>query len=436
MKVPPGPKGLSIIGNLEDYEEDRLGFLSRCAKEYGDVAAYSDKIYVISRPDLVERVLTNTNREFLVSLNLFRQDVGDDVTSAMPTTRHLIGQGLHKSAILSYAAQLVHLTEDVLRTWHVGDTIDIQQEMESLTARVTAEYCFGPDGKQIPALTKALLDTLVPIASSPFVFPSWFPSPSLIRAHRASRRLNQEIQAILDNRRRQQSYGCDMLATLLHAADADGQVSTNEIVNAIFPVLIASLRVPAAALSWAWYLLARNPNAEKRMHEEIDSVLRDQSPRAADIERLRYVASVAKEALRLYPPTWLLDRKVIVDCELGGYPLVKGQRLVFSPFIMHRDPRYFDSPEEFVPERWLDEARVERLPKYAYLPFGGGPRGCIGSGMAMTEIVLVLATIARQFRFQLIDGKSVTMNSRNTLIPNNLIMRLMAREAGQQRAAP
>lgn len=420
MVVPPGPRGLRLIGNIEAYEEDRLQFLTNCARDYGDIVAVSENIYSVNRPDLIEQILGNTDHAFVVSQNLFRREVADAFQNEVVGIRGLMVRGLHRSAVLAFVPRMVCLTEQATRGWSPGQQVDLQADMELLTARLSAFYCFEVDGLNVPRLARNLLDALVPISSSPFIFPSWFPKPTVIHARRAFRDLEREIRRIITVRRQESGSRSDLLSSLMKPGRDDVPPTEAEIVQTVLPILVASLRVPAAAISWTCWLLARHPSSEELVRSEVGRVVGNRRLEPPDIDRLEYLHAVVKEALRLYPPTWLFDRKVIKDTLLDGYPLRRGQRLVFSPFVVHRDPRYYGDAESFKPERWLDDQWTKTLPKYAYFPFGGGPRACVGAGLATTEIITVLATMLRVVRLRLPDETRIVPDSRNTLVPKGL----------------
>jgi cytochrome P450 len=194
---------------------------------------------------------------------------------------------------------------------------------------------------------------------------------------------------------------------LLDAQDEDGsQMTDQQLRDEVMTLFLAGHETTALALSWTWYLLSQYPDVEAKLMAELESVLSGRTPRVEDLPQMIYAEAIVKESLRLYPPAWAFGRQVIQDCEIAGYPVAKGRQLYFFPWVMHRDPRYFDQPEEFRPERWADE-RIKQLPKYAYFPFSGGPRVCIGNAFAMMEAVLVLATVAQRYRLKLAQGQIV-----------------------------
>lgn len=418
VKRPPGPTGLPYIGNLEAYEEDRLAFLALCARDYGDVAAYDDTVFVVSRADLVERILTRTNREYAISQDLFRRELKDIDIPSTTAVRRAMAIALRGSSVLRYAPRVVTMADSLASGWSARGTVCPEAELEWLTGRAMADYCFGADGERIPDLTRTLLDALVPISSSPFVFPTWLPTPRTLRAQLALGRLRWELNRIINSRRASGEPGNDALGALLSdASERDAPI--RRIRAALVPVLVASLRVPAAALSWAMYLLALNEATQNLVRAEADRVLTGAGTSSELAERLPYTSSVVREVLRLYPPTWLSDRRVILEDELDGFRVQPGYRIVFSPYVIHRDPRYYRDPECFRPERWTT-GETRNLPDGAYVPFGAGPRGCIGPHFALMEITVALATIVRRLRIRLDPGSVVTPDVKNTMVPAGL----------------
>ncbi|HEY0730417.1 MAG TPA: cytochrome P450, partial [Pyrinomonadaceae bacterium] len=199
----------------------------------------------------------------------------------------------------------------------------------------------------------------------------------------------------------------DLLSMLLQAQDDDGShMSDQQLRDEVMTLFLAGHETTALALSWSWYLLAKHPEAERKFHEELDEVLDGRLPDVSDMARLKYTEMIAKEAMRLYPPAYAVGREAVEDTELGGYAVPRGTQLFAFQWVTHRDPRFFERPDAFEPERWASEA-VEKMPKYAYFPFGGGPRQCIGNYFAMMEIVLLLATIGQRFRFSLDERHQV-----------------------------
>lgn len=243
------------------------------------------------------------------------------------------------------------------------------------------------------------------------------PVPAMIRVKRAVRELDEIVDRIIRQRRAGGEDTGDLLSMLMAARDEDGSGMTDrQLRDEILTFLLAGHETTAVSLSWTWYLLSQHPEVEQKLREELTQVLGGRAPRLEDLPRLPYTDKVVKESMRLYPPAWSLARTVTKEVELGGYRLPVGANVVMSQWILHRDPRFFEQPEQFNPGRWTAEA-AQRLPRFAYFPFGGGPRLCIGASFAMMEANLLLAAIAQRFQLRLAPGHSVAALPSITLRP-------------------
>jgi cytochrome P450 len=324
----------------------------------------------------------------------------------------------------------------VVATWRDGERRDIHQEMTEVTLRIAARTLFGTE----LAEDVALLRGTNAIATDHFrsrlfslmiLVPDGFPTPGNLRYARAVRDIRGLVRRIIDERRAAGAETDDLLGLLLSARDEAGRgMSDRQLRDEAVTLLLAGHDTTALTLTWAWMLLANHPEAEARLHRELDAVLgdRDHPPTPDDVPRLSYAGQIVAETLRLYPSAWMIGREAVTDTQIGGQRVAKGLTILISPWVMHRDPRFFDQPQEFRPERWAN-GLAERLPRYAYLPFGGGQRVCIGSGFAQLEAVLLLATIARRFRLALAEpGRVVELLPVVTLRPKGgLPMLLRAR---------
>ena len=222
---------------------------------------------------------------------------------------------------------------------------------------------------------------------------------------------------------------------LLHAQDEEGDgagMTDEQLRDEAMTIFLAGHETTANALTWTWYLLSQNPEAEARLHAELDKVLGGRPPTAEDMPRLVYTEMVLSESMRLYPPAWILGRRALKDYEVGGYRLPAGSLVLLSQYVTHRDPRFYPDPERFEPERWTPEAKAAR-PQFAYFPFGGGPRRCIGEGFAWAEGVLVLAALAQRWRPRLVPGHPVEMQAAITLRPKHGMLMTLGRrgDSGQ-----
>ncbi|PYS76083.1 MAG: cytochrome P450, partial [Acidobacteria bacterium] len=235
--------------------------------------------------------------------------------------------------------------------------------------------------------------------------------------NRAVREIDRVVYHIIAGRRASGEDTGDLLSMLLRAQDEDGtQMTDRQLRDEVMTLFIAGHETTALTLTWAWYLLAQNPEAEKKLHAELEEVLGGRAPSVDDLPRLRYCEWVVKESMRLYPPAWGVGREAVRDCEVGGYRIPEGMQIFTFQWVVQRDARWYDEPESFRPERWREEV-ASRLPKFAYFPFGGGPRQCIGNSFATMEAVLVLSTIARRFRLRLADSHAVELLPAMSLRP-------------------
>jgi cytochrome P450 len=249
--------------------------------------------------------------------------------------------------------------------------------------------------------------------------PSWLPTLRNIRAALATRRLDKIMYRIIGQRRIAGRDAGDLLSMLLHAQDEDGSRMTDrQLRDEVITLFLAGHETTALTLSWTWWLLAQHPQTEAKVHVELDAVLGGRTPTLEDLPKLRYLDRVITESMRLYPPAWGMARLAIEDAEIGGYKIRKGCGVSLSQWVVHRDPRWYESPEEFRPERWEGDL-LKRLPRFAYFPFGGGPRQCIGNSFALMEAALILATIAQKFRLRLVPGHTVAPLASITLRPRH-----------------
>jgi cytochrome P450 len=288
--------------------------------------------------------------------------------------------------------------------WRDGQTVDMHEEMMRLTLSLVAKTLFDAEveeeGDEIGKALAELID-LFPLLMNPLApLAAKLPLPSTLRFRRAIGRLDRTIYSIIAARRADPGDKGDLLSMLLLAQDEEGdggRMSDVQLRDEAMTIFLAGHETTANALSWAWFLLARHPRVAEEMERSIDEVLGDRLPTAADYPRLQFVEMVIAESMRLYPPAWAMSRLAMEDVEIGGWLVPKGTVAFVSPAVMHRDPRYWDEPDRFDPRRFTPEAKAAR-PKFAYFPFGAGPRICIGEGFAWMEAVLILTTLAQGWR--------------------------------------
>ncbi|MGA8222349.1 MAG: cytochrome P450 [Candidatus Acidiferrales bacterium] len=443
-RVPPGPRGLPIVGVSFELLRNFLGLLRHVAREYGDIVRIpvlkGDRI-LLNHPDLIEQLLVIQQTKFFKS------------TVSKEATERLLGQGLlisegdfwrrqrrlaqpafHRARISEYAATMVEIAQAHTHEWRSGDVRDMTHEMTSTTLDIAVRTLFGTtlpgEAEQVGRAMTFLMRYSLGRARSPVAIPATWPTAKNRRANREYEFLDSLVYRIISERQTQGNsvHHTDLLALLMSAMDEDGtQMTPRQLRDETMTLFLAGHETTALTLSWTWYLLSENPAAESRLHEELSGVLGGRPPEAADLERLPYLQAVVNEVLRLYPPAYILARTSVAPCSIGGYDFPVGSTFLVSQYVMHRDSRFYDDPDAFRPERWLD-GLAARLPAGAYFPFGDGPRRCIGQGFALLESALVIATIAQKFRFRLVPGHPVIPEPLVTLRPRQGIrMTLQAR---------
>ena len=432
--LPPGPRGRLPTGNLLDYTRDHLGFLTRCAREYGDVVGLrfvNVPVYLLNHPDYVEYVLVRNNRNFIKSrgerksLGFLGNGLLTSEDSFWRRQRRLAQPAFHRERISAYGEVMVECTGGMISGWQDGETRDVHRDMMRLTLEIVASTLFGvPLGsaefEEVGDVLATISQRFTGRGGVFFQVPEKVPTPGNLRFRRAVRMLDALIYRIIQDRRARGEDVGDLLSMLLAVRDEEtGEGMTDlQLRDETMTVFLAGHETTANALSWTWLLLSGHPEVESRLQEELREVLAGRPPTVDDLPRLRYTDMVVKESMRLYPPAWAFGREALADCEIGGYHVPAGTQLIMSQWVMHRDPRYYEEPSKFRPERWGGDS-TEGLPKYAYFPFGGGPRLCIGQSFAKMEAVLLLATIAQQFRLRSTPGEQIVPQPSITLRPKN-----------------
>ncbi|HMD41965.1 MAG TPA: cytochrome P450 [Candidatus Acidoferrum sp.] len=434
LPLPPGPKGKFFFGNALRLAGHWSGYSAECAREYGGVVFYKFfhvPVVMVSNPDAIESVLVRNASNFHKSRDYapIRSFLGNGLLTSegafWQSQRQLIQPAFRHENIAAYAQIMSDSAANLLKRWRDVETRDLQYEMSSLTLEIVAKALFGSkvahDSKFIGTEIATVMDRFLLQAALSFLLPERIPLPKGPRLLRSRKRLNKVIQSIINDRRMHPIESNDLLQTLLAAQDEHGtRMSDDQLRDEIMTLFMAGHETTANALCWTWYLLAQNPEAQQKLHRELDNVLHGVPPTLADLPRLSYTELVVKESLRLYPPAWGIGRRAIEEFELSGYRIPAGTNVFLMQWLTHRDARFFPEPERFEPERWRDDPiRRGKLPRFAYFPFGGGPRVCIGAGFAMMETVLLLATIAQRYSFSLPPDANVEPFFSITLRPKD-----------------
>jgi cytochrome P450 len=441
VDAPRGPKGHWLTGHLRPFQRDRLGYLTDCARQYGDMVELRlgpMRVRVLNHPDLIEEVLVTKSRHFIKHgpLRQARPSLGNGLLTSegdfWRRQRKLAQPAFHRDRVAAYAAVMVEAAGRMIDGWADGQARDVQEDMMRVTLEIVAKCLFDADVSGDAADASAAMETLIHCftrrVDSWIKLPMRFPTPSNLRFARAFDRLDRIIFAIIADRRASGVDRGDLLSLLLQAQDEDDgrRMTDRQLRDEAMTLFMAGHETTANTLAWTWMLLSQNPAAEARLHAELDAVLGGRAPTFADLPRLTYADQVITEALRVYPTVWLLGREAIEPCTIGGRRVPVGLTLWMSQWVLHRDPRFFDDPESFRPERWAD-GLARRIPRYAYFPFGGGPRICIGNSFAQMEAVLLLATIARRYKITLTPGTVVRPFPTMTLRPDGGVKVVLSR---------
>ena len=420
--LPAGPKGSLLLGSLKDFGRDPLGFLELCAREYGDfvpVRFLNRTVFILNAPQDIESVLTTQARNFRKTIGyrtpFMRRLFGEGLLTSegehWVRQRRLAQPAFHRDRIATYGDIIVEFAQQMLATWQPGETRQIHSDMMRLTTRVVTKTLFNsPVPMEIDRLNEAstvVMERFTIQWKWYRILLSLVPALGSRRFEEVMRRLDEFIYGLIRERRASGHDAGDLLSMLLQARDEDGSaMSDKQLRDELVTLMVAGLDTTALALSWAFYLLSQNPAAVAALEEEVDTTLGGRAPGFAVLPRLSYAEMIIKETMRLYPSAWLIGREAVKDCEIGGHRIKAGSSLIMSQWLKHRDPRYFRAAASFIPERWREE-ETKQLPKFAYFPFGGGPRVCIGNSFAMMEAVLVLATVAQKFRLTASPGYQI-----------------------------
>jgi len=427
--LPPGPGGSTFAFLFGDRRRDPLAFFTKIARDYGDVSQLrllNFRTLFINHPDDIEDVLVNKARKFekgrvmKANMRLFGEGLLTSEGDFWLRQRRLAQPAFHRARIAAYGTTMVEYAERAMRGWKSGEVRDIHEDMMEITLQIVGKTLFNAeltrDAKEVGETMEVLLKLAADFGKS-ILIPLWVPTPRNLRARMGIRRIEKIIGRIIAQKRAEASDTGDLLSMLLAVRDEDGSRMTDkQLRDETITLFLAGHETTANALSWTIWLLAQNPAAEKKFFDELAGVLNGRAPNVEDMPKLTYAANILTESMRLYPPAWGMARLVKEEVEVAGYKLVPGNGVACAQWVVHRDARWFDEPERFLPERWEGDL-AKRLPRFAYFPFGGGPRQCIGNSFALMEATLILATIAQKFRFKLVEGHPVKPLASITLRP-------------------
>jgi cytochrome P450 len=412
---PPGPSRSFRTLVIYGPGRDPLRFFSDLVRTYGDVAyvqTAGERLFLLNHPRFARDVLVTNQRLFHKGRGLERAKrlLGEGLLTSEEAVhrrqRRLMQPAFHRDRIAVYASVMTAYADRVQSRWADGATIDVAAEMMRLTLGVVGKTLFDADvesqarnvGQALTAVLDSFWTTMLPF----YDFLEHLPLPVFRRSRQARAELDAIIYGLIAERRGSPGDRGDLLSMLLLAQDEEsdgGGMTDRQVRDEAMTIFLAGHETTANALSWTWFLLSRAPHVEARLHEEVDRVLGGRLPTVDDLPRLTVVEQVISEAMRLYPPAWMIGRRAIQDYPIDNYLAPSGSVVLISPYLMHRDERFFPEPDRFLPERWTPEFKAS-LPPFAYLPFGGGARRCIGESFAWMELVLVASAIAQKWQFR------------------------------------
>ncbi|WP_349368322.1 cytochrome P450 [Salinarimonas sp.] len=431
--APPSPRGYPLVGHLPFMAKDAPGFFTTCAREHGGVVSLALggwPTVLVSDPAAIEPILVRSHASY-IKHNFFWRHVRAIFGEGLLTSNGALWQRQRRLAapafagrkLDGYGAVMVRMTEEMLDRWTPGEARDVHVDMMGVTLRIAAKTLFDSELEEeverIDHAVTLLMNEIAARYARPVLIPDAVPLPGHIRYRKGLKVVEEVIDRIVAERRARPADSGDLLALYMQARDEEGRgMSDRQLRDEMVTLLLAGHETTALVLSWAWYELARHPQAQERLAAEIEAVLGDRPAGVEDLRRLPFAECVVKESMRLYPPGWAIGRETTEEVEIGGYTIAKGTTVIMAPWVLHRDPRFFDEPEAFRPERWEDGLE-ERLPRFAYMPFGGGPRVCIGNRFSMMEAILLLVTMARRYRFAPTPGRDTTPFPSITLRPKD-----------------
>lgn len=430
-QAPPGPAWYEYLHIQKEFLEDQLEFLRAMRSRYGDVSAFhlgTFRTYLFCDPELIEEILVKKHDVFLK--DAITHDLEDLLGQGLLTSegdfwrrqRKLAAPALKRKQIEAYADWMVELTNEELDRWSDESELELHHRMMALTLRIVVKTLFNVDfDGQVEEIGNAIDSTME--VFDKYTHTLWRYVPDQIPTHltrqfdRSVAKLDEVVYDLIRTRRESGEEGDDLLWRLLVANDEAGNGMTDQqLRDEAITMFLAGHETTALAVTYAWYLLSLNPDVARRLFDEIDEVLGDRPATADDVMRLPYLKAVVQEAMRMYSPAWIIGREPVEDVEIGPYLVPKGTQVLMPQCVMHYDENWFPDPQAFEPERWLAGLEKE-LPRFAYFPFGGGPRVCIGNHFAMMEAMLLIATMAQRFDLENVMRTPLKVQPSVTLRP-------------------
>jgi cytochrome P450 len=430
---PPGPKELPVVGNSHRYSRDPFFFIESLTRAYNGISKFTlgpESTYLVSDPADIQRVLVSEDKKYRKPQTFQSGGIDELLGDGLLLSGGGLWERQRKRAqpafsprrVMNFDEEITGYAQELMGKWRDGETIEIDPAMARLTVKVIVSVMFGTELDD--RSTRKIQNNLEPVGEMfqpdpvEFLLPEWVQTPNRIEFQRAVSELDAVLYRLIRQRRGTEEGETDLLSILLRARESVEEVTDDLLRDELMTILLAGHDTTALSLTYSWYLLAQNSEAEARLHAELDEVLDGDPPTASDVRELDFTERVIQESMRLYPPVYAIFREPQVDVWLGGYRVPAGSLVMLPQWGVHRDPHWYDEPETLDPDRWTRD-RVSDRPTYSYFPFGGGPRHCIGKHLSMLEVQLILATIAQQYRLELAptQEKSLSLNGSLTMHP-------------------
>lgn len=443
--LPPQLKATPFLGPLRAIHENFAQFLLDNTRAYGDAFTFkvaTQRIFFFNNPDIIRDVLQNweTFRKAPIHKEAHHSGLGHFLGAGILSSdgdfwksqRKLIQPSFHAQYIHNYGDIMVHYTHQLLNQWRKGAIREIEHDMMQLTLNIATKSLFDVEVDYYDHLADAITQMQyesVKILKSPMKLPHWMPTLQNIKIKRLNRVVDEIIYDIIETRQQSGDFEHgDLLSMLMLAKDEDGNgMSKQQLRDEVMTLFVAGHETTALSLSWLFYLLSQNPQVQQQLYDEIDTTIGKRTVTLADLRDMPYLNMVIDETLRLYPVGWLFVRFAAKDVRVGDYDIKQGDLVLSSPYVLHRDPRAFIHPEQFNPDRFSAENK-KSIGKYAYLPFGGGPRVCIGNNFAIMEMQIAVATIAQHYTLELMPNQQIEPEPLVTMRPKyGIHMRLCRR---------
>lgn len=430
----PGISGFALFRLMPEFKRNALRTFVDLWRAHGDLVCFRGlwTSFMLIDPQHVEHVLQTNSRNYRKGKNFeeIKAATGNGLFVSEGDVwlrqRRLAQPAFHRQRIASFARIMTDSTEAMLERWRPlaerGEAVQVDAEMLRLTLGIVGKALFSRDlsdnADTVSQSFEIIRKHTVNRVMSVFKIPASFPTPQNRRFRKALSNADRVVYDLIAERRSKQGNPDDLLSLLMAARDEEtGEgLSDQELLDQTKTLIGAGYETTTQALSWTWYLLARHPEIENKLHAEISDVLGGRTPAAEDLPNLKYTLMVFQEAMRLYPPAWAMSRGAIEGDEIGGYRVPANSEILLLPYITHRHPKYWEKPEEFYPEHFLPE-KIAALPRFAYFPFGGGPRQCIGNNFALMEAQLIMATVAQKYRLRLAQEREIEPETSVTLRP-------------------